>query len=233
MEWQHGRGKTQPRVGSSLITTSDPRYNNASGGLPLSDTSPDWVLSALLSGGAFILTFVFADFALPVAAGVSALAFAGGALLFRVKPAKRDEIPADLESALLEGRRKLGEIRAYGRKIPDAPTKSKVEAISESVERIFAEIRRDPVDLKTARQFLSYYLDSTVTILDKYVTISSQSVSDPGIRDSLARVECLLDTINAAFGKQLARLLSNDLLDLDTELSLLEKTLEMEGLSEK
>ncbi len=203
------------------------------GEMPLSDNSPDWVLSALLSGGAFILTFVVADFALPVAAGLSALSFAGGALLFRVKPSRRIEKPADLESALQEGRRKLGEIKAYGRKIGDAPTKAKVEAISDSVERIFAEIRRDPVDLKIARQFLSYYLDSTVTILDKYVTISSQTVSDPGIRDSLARVERSLDTINTAFGKQLARLLSNDLLDLDTELSLLEKTLEMEGLSDK
>jgi hypothetical protein len=201
--------------------------------MPLSDNSPDWVLAALLSGGAFLITFAFAGFALPVAAGISALSLAGGALVFRVKPKRRDEKPADLESALQEGRRKLAEIRSYGRKIPDAPTKAKVDAICESIERIFAEIKRDPVDLKIARQFLSYYLDSTMNILDKYVTISSQVVSDPGIRESLERVERALDTINLAFGKQLARLLSNDVFDLDTELSLLEKTMEMEGLSHK
>lgn len=199
----------------------------------MSDNTPDWILSALLSGGAFIITFAFADFAFPVAAGISALAFAGGTLVFRVTKKHADAKPADLDASLQEGRRKLAIIDSYGKKIPDAATKAKVKAICESIERILAEIKRDPPDLKAARQFLSYYLDSTVTILDKYVTLSSQAVADPGIRESLGRVERALETINLAFGKQLARLLSNDLLDLDTELSLLEKTMEMEGLSDR
>lgn len=101
------------------------------------------------------------------------------------------------------------------------------------MEKILAEIRRDPADLKRSRQFLSYYLDATINIITKYATLSSQRVDDESIGESLSRTERMLDTINLAFEKQLARLLSNDVMDLDTELTLLEKTIEMEGLGGK
>jgi 5-bromo-4-chloroindolyl phosphate hydrolysis protein len=44
------------------------------------------------------------------------------------------------------------------------------------------------------------------------------------------KVESLLSTIKQAFDKQLAKLLEDDVMDLDVEISVLEKTMKSEGL---
>lgn len=194
----------------------------------MKDSSPDWILASVTAAAGFLATYVFASFALPVSLVISALAFASGSLLFRKKNALIEPPPPDLEASLAEGRRKLNQIRALGRNIKN----ERLERVCKTIEKILAEIRRDPADLKRARQFLSYYLDSTINILEKYEKLSAQDIGDPAIRASLSRVESMIDTINLAFEKQLSHLLSNDVMDLDTELSLLEKTIQMEGLGE-
>ena len=47
---------------------------------------------------------------------------------------------------------------------------------------------------------------------------------------SLAKAERMLDDIQRAFEKQLSALLWDDVLDLDTELSVLEENIELENL---
>ena len=74
--------------------------------------------------------------------------------------------------------------------------------------------------------------DSTITILEKYEKLTANPVRDDKIKTSIARVEAMLDTIDKAFEKQLANLLSNDVMDLDAELALLESTINMEGLGD-
>lgn len=195
-------------------------------------TSSDWILSAVLASGAFLVTYLFIGMVIGVSLLISILFFISGIFLFQVKKKDVLEQEADLDVSLAEGKRKLGEIRSFEKEIKSAPITVKLQSICLIVEKILAEVTRDPGDLKAARQFLTYYLDATITILNKYVKLSAQNVSDSAIQNSLNRVETMLDTINTAFEKQLTRLLSNDVMDLDTELSLLEKTINMEGLGE-
>ncbi len=199
----------------------------------MKNTTPDWILSSVMAAGAFIVTYIFIDMGMLISLLLSGLSFASGVFLFQVKKSRVIEQEADLETSLNEGKRKLDEIVYFRKQIKAMVITEKVSSICTTVEKILAEVKRDPGDLQAARQFLSYYLDATINILNKYVKLSSQNVSDSGITTSLKRVETMLDTINKAFEKQLTRLLSNDVMDLDTELSLLEKTINMEGLGEE
>lgn len=199
----------------------------------MKNTAPDWILSSIMAGGAFIASYLFFDVGMLISLVISALFFTSGALLFRTGKADAVLRVADFESSLLEGKKKLAGIVAFRKQIRDEAIIVKINTICLTVEKILVEVRRDPSDLKAARQFLSYYLDATINILNKYVTLSAQNVSDSGITSSLKRVESMLDTIAHAFEKQLTRLLSNDVMDLDTELSLLEKTIQMEGLGDE
>jgi hypothetical protein len=58
-------------------------------------------------------------------------------------------------------------------------------------------------------------------------------IRDPGIQASLARVEGMLGTLKDAFEAQLAKLLSNDVMDLDSALQTLKQAIEMEGLGKE
>ncbi len=199
-------------------------------------SNPDWILAGVLAGAGFLVSFIIVNLALPVSLVISGLCLAAGTQFFR-RQAKLPAVPgavdaADLEAALAEGTRKLEIIRTLGKRLASRSAGEKVAGLCETVGEILAEIRRDPDDLKRARQFLSYYLDSTITILEKYEKLTANAVRDEKIETSIARVEAMLDTIGMAFEKQLANLLSNDVMDLDAELALLENTIHMEGLGD-
>ncbi|MEZ4652606.1 MAG: 5-bromo-4-chloroindolyl phosphate hydrolysis family protein [Candidatus Eisenbacteria bacterium] len=106
-----------------------------------------------------------------------------------------------------------------------------MESICRRMEQIYENFERDPKDIKTAGQFLSYYTDTTVRIIERYIELSGHDVADRDIQSTLTKVESILGQIDRAFEKQLAKLLRDDALDLESEIRLLEKTLEAEGLA--
>jgi len=55
-------------------------------------------------------------------------------------------------------------------------------------------------------------------------------VSSDDIDEVIVKVENLFATLETAFEKQLAKLLDDNILDLDTEITLLEKTIQLDGI---
>ncbi len=138
----------------------------------------------------------------------------------------------EFEDALREGSRKLTTLKRAAERIADRSVRGKAYAVCDAVARILRDIREDPKDLKPARKFLGYYLDATVKVVDRYAALATKSVASDELSESLERAEASLDTIKAAYDKQLAQLLENDVMDLDTELRVLEQTIRMEGLGD-
>lgn len=198
-------------------------------------------------------------FSLGVGAGIGALtlflfapgnvlltlvAFLGGSLIGRIvapRPGERkaeieQEMPAfgvsreSLETALQEGLSKMNTIKSEAAKIPDSGVRKEVEAICEVIGRILITIKNDPKDLRPARQFLDYYLEATRKIVAQYVDLTEKRVQSEEISQTLKKVEESLGTIHRAFERQLELLLQYDVMNLDSELTLLRRTIEMEGL---
>ena len=193
-------------------------------------TTSDGLLSGVLGAAVFAVFYLLMDIGLVFSLVFAVVAFVGGLFLFQRRRAEVIEKENDLRSSLDAGDKKHSEIRALQRKIRKPSVLSKLKEIDDVVERILVGIKKDPSKLRNARQFLDYFLDATIKILSKYVDISSQNVRDPGIQASLARVEGMLGTIKDAFDAQLAKLLSNDVMDLDSALQTLKQAIEMEGL---
>ena len=138
----------------------------------------------------------------------------------------------EFENALREGSKKLATLKRAAERIADRDVRGKAYAVCDAVARILSDIREDPKDLKPARKFLGYYLDATIKVVDRYAALATKSVSSDELSESLERAEASLDTIKTAYDKQLAQLLENDVMDLDTELRVLEQTIRMEGLGD-
>jgi len=194
------------------------------------------ILAGIIGGAAFlILLFLFRSF--PFAIIASATAFILSLFLFRKEKTEisfhlngiKEE---ELRKTVKEGLDKVKEMRIISLTIKDKIVKQKVDDIFNIVEKIFDDFKKDPNDIKASRQFLGYYLDSTIKIIKKYAEISDQNINSEVVRSTLSRTEKLLDTIKTAFEKQLSHLLQNDILDLDAEVEVLDKTLKMEGLGD-
>ncbi len=134
------------------------------------------------------------------------------------------------EEILQTGIQKLNILKTYIDKVKTKEVKEKINEINVIVGKIISDIKKDPKDVKPAKQFLNYYLDTTILILNRYIDISSQDMKSKKINETLVKVENLLDTIKVAFEKQLEKLYSDDLLNLDAEIKVLEQTFKVEGL---
>jgi 5-bromo-4-chloroindolyl phosphate hydrolysis protein len=196
------------------------------------------LFSGAIGGGGFLLFFFFLQFPL-IPSLLLGLAVFGGTYLFlyafRPKPRMNFELGADispqlLETTLKEGGEKVRSLVDCSHDIKDPAIRAKIARIIDVIKRIFADFEHDPKDIKQAKQFLSYYLDSSIVIVKKYRDLSAQNVRSPDIASTLAKAELMLDSIEKAFEKQLARLLRDDAMDLDTEIQTLEKTFNAEDL---
>lgn len=115
-------------------------------------------------------------------------------------------------------------------KIQNDSIRSKVVRILNMIEKLKENFKKDPKDIQLSRQFLLYYPEATVKILQKYVELSNQSVKTEEINQSMQKVDSVLDSIFYAFEKLYEKLLSNDVMELDSEIEVLEKITKLEGI---
>jgi len=137
--------------------------------------------------------------------------------------------PQMLAEAIDEGSKKKERLASLGKTIEDEFVKITVSKIVDVIQEILDDIEKDPKDLKLAKKFLSYYLDTTITITAQYISLSQQKVRSAEMRESLDKTGRMLEKMHHAFRQQLTHLLEDDVMDLNTELELLDKTIKAEG----
>jgi len=192
------------------------------------------ILGGILGAATFVIFFILVQSGILIAIIAASAAFIAGMLLENEPKAmtvKLDGMDAQsLEAVLVQAEAKLAQFESLVNRIESKTIQAKAMQIAALEHKILEDIESDPKDLKPARGFLTYYQDAAINIIRKYLQIMERGGSVSDIQTSVAKVEPILETIKAAFEKQLARLLENDVLDLDIEISVLEKTLKMEGL---
>ena len=186
--------------------------------------------SGIIAAIVFLITFLVLDLGLAISLILAAVGLGAGLIFLPTKKPAVAAAEAEVRDSLVEGRQKLVQIRALGRNIQKPGMAGNLAEVCAIIEKILGTIAEDPKKLGPAKQFLNYYLDSTVKIMTMYTELASKNVRDAEIQAALAKVEAMLGTIKDAFEKQLAKLLSGEVMNLDVELSLLQQTINMEGL---
>lgn len=134
----------------------------------------------------------------------------------------------EIQQMLEAGERRAQEIEQATKSISDPEFVGGVTQVLVTVRKIFDYLAKNSGRVKRARKFLSYYLDTTLFIVKSYADL--QGSNDPDIAASRKKLLDVLGTIKAAFEKQYAVLLKNDVLDIDAEIEVLRSSLKSEGL---
>ncbi|HPS56964.1 MAG TPA: 5-bromo-4-chloroindolyl phosphate hydrolysis family protein [Spirochaetota bacterium] len=135
----------------------------------------------------------------------------------------------EAEKTVRQGIEKLRNIRNLTLKITSNDVAKQIQDICKTGAEIFDYIRKNPDDLRKAKQFINYYLDTTEKIVNRYVQLSVAKEKSTEVGASLKKVEETLASIDETYKKQLHNLLENDVLDLNTEIKVLETTMKMEN----
>ncbi len=142
-------------------------------------------------------------------------------------PKNIDERTAD---ALQPARRQVDAILRTASSIGKPAVRDEVVGLCGTADRIIAELAAQPRKLDAARGFLTYYLDAAQRIVEGYVNLGRSGSSTPEINQTLSRAEASLKVVQEAFDRQLAAVLEDRAMDLDSEIELLERTVRSETM---
>lgn len=149
-------------------------------------------------------------------------------------PPKEEEKPtgnAELDKMISDGRKAISEMKRLDDAIEDEKISQDIRRLETVCQSIFDQVKADPAKLPQIRQFMDYYLPTTLKLLNAYDRMDAAGVSGENISGTKGKVENIMGTIVTAFEKQLDSLFGSDALDISTDISVLETMLAREGLA--
>ncbi len=138
----------------------------------------------------------------------------------------------ELDKMLAEGTAALKELRRLDDNIADEKISADIVRLESVTGRIFEQVKAEPKKLPQIRKFMSYYLPTTLKLLNAYDRVSAQGVEGENINATKESVDGIMDRIVAAFEKQLDGLFGDQALDISTDITVLENMMIREGFSE-
>ena len=125
----------------------------------------------------------------------------------------------------------LRRIRRANDAIADEELSAKIDRLEEITARIFRAVEEDPKKQGRIDTFLNYYLPTTQKLLDSYAEFEAAGVEGENLRQAKARIESTMDLIIKGFEHQLDELYKADVLDVDSDIRVMETMLERDTAS--
>jgi hypothetical protein len=125
----------------------------------------------------------------------------------------------------------LKEIRRVNDDIPDPHLSQQIDRIEEITRQILQYQKGHPESAPQLHSFLSYYLPTTLKILNAYAEMEKQSIQGRNITETRQRIEKMMDKVVSGFETQLDQLYAGDRMDITSDISVLEQMLAQDGLT--
>ena len=135
----------------------------------------------------------------------------------------------DVDAALAEGDEKVRGLEAQLTHVKDESVASPVRRIVTGANAIYSDIRKEPKNIKQARKFITYYMDTAGYLVSRYIEISQDKSYVENGDALIQKVAGTLNNLADAFVKMKSKLMQNDLFELETEIKVLEQTIKSEG----
>ena len=150
------------------------------------------------------------------------------------KPPAQQPIPktgdAAVDSLVQKGQELLAQIRQENDLIPDPELSAQMEQLDDIANRIFRTVAEQPGKAPQIRRFMDYYLPTTLKMLTGYRKMDERKVSGANAEATRAQIRKAMEVVLHAFNKQLDTLYQDDMLDISTDIDVLETMLRQDGL---
>ncbi|AOT00960.1 5-bromo-4-chloroindolyl phosphate hydrolase [Exiguobacterium sp. U13-1] len=157
--------------------------------------------------------------------------FVGSVILKPERATRRFEETDDLELQVLQRTIEEGfaKIQTYDQIVPsirDSEIRSEMRIVSREAHVLFEELYESPRDVKKVRDFFTFYLDSLLSISEKYADLERRGAQVQ--LDTKNQLISNLKMIGQKLKQQQTLLLEGDTVDLERELLTIEKVLAQE-----
>ena len=152
------------------------------------------------------------------------------------EPEPVEELPlsgdASADAVIARGQEMLHQIRSENDAITDATLSRQMDELERLCTQIFKTVAEKPAKAPQIRKFMNYYLPTTLKMLASYRTMDSRGVSAGDMAQQKAETIRGMNMILAACQKQLDNLFKDTMLDVSTDIDVLEQMLKRDGLAD-
>ncbi|MBP5167813.1 MAG: 5-bromo-4-chloroindolyl phosphate hydrolysis family protein [Oscillospiraceae bacterium] len=125
----------------------------------------------------------------------------------------------------------LAKIRDVNDRIPDAAMTEKINQIESITQQIFRAVEREPEKRGKIDRFMSYFLPTTLKLLESYANLEKTNIDGKNINQSMRSIEIAMDTVVDGFKHQLDELYKSDAVSIETEIDVLTKMINRETVT--
>lgn len=138
-----------------------------------------------------------------------------------------------LDAALEKARDDLEKLEVLNARIPAAALSAQISRMEKAGAAILQQVREHPEKGRDIRKFVTYYLPTAVKILTTYADLSASGAGGENAKSLMSDVEKNAGTIASAFEAQLDALFAGEVLDVSSDIAVLDGMLSGDGLSGK
>lgn len=165
-----------------------------------------------------------------VSAIIGFIAFQMGTGLDTSKKAPQKEVQytgdEKVDAIIDRGMQMLDEIRSENLRIRDMMVSRKIDELESVAGKIFKAVVEDKRRAPQIRRFMDYYLPTTLKMLSGYRMMDEQNLQSEQSKQTKEQIVSALDVVIAAFKKQLENLYQHNMLDISTDIEVLETLLQ-------
>ncbi len=144
---------------------------------------------------------------------------------------KRAEEKAKNVKELSDNEKTLARIRELNDDIEDEAVSSKIDEIEALTSKIFKLVEARPELETQLDSFLSYYLPTTLKLLNSYAYFEEQGIRGDNINAGMKNIEDTLDMLICGYKNQLDKLFESETLDVTTDINVLEQMMKADGFT--
>lgn len=134
------------------------------------------------------------------------------------------------DEVIRKGREMMDEIQEENDLIPDPALSQQMDDLTRLCGQIFKTVAERPKKAPQIRRFMDYYLPTTLKMLRSYRVMDQREVTGQNAQEARSRITKAMGVVLAACEKQLETLYHDDILDVTTDIEVLEQMLKRDGL---
>lgn len=136
----------------------------------------------------------------------------------------------EIDALIAERDKAVSEMKRLNDAIKDEKISAQIDRLEAATKKIIGVVVEKPEKLPQIRKFMNYFLPTTLKLLNAYDRMDSTGIDGENITATKEKVVKMLDTLCAAFDKQLDSLYGDEALDISTDITVMEQMLQQEGL---
>lgn len=136
----------------------------------------------------------------------------------------------ELDKVVEQGKLATAEMRRLNESIKGEKISQQIDHLEDVTGKIITHVAQHPQKLPQISKFLNFYLPTTLKLLNAYDRMDDTGISGANIDGTKGKIDAMMDTVTAAFDKQLDALFGDEALDISTDITVMENMMAQEGL---